>query len=719
MFLTLSSARIINFLCWRFAVQDRSNKHGSLKYSSDKVMRSTIRIVCELLLIIAVLKQHSNPTGLFCFRQHKDSEINCSWTPSSNTLNINEYTFYLEEEDGKKLFTVNTHLTSVILKRKDLSAGKSYTAWVEANNARLSSSEFTIEDIVKPYPPANVSAIPALDDPTIIMIEWTKPTNLDLFPGSNFQFELQYRLADQKNWTEVSHDEIEVQAISYCLEELQPFTEYEFRIRCGRDGETNKKLWSDWSSVIKAMTLEANPDGVLDVWFMQRRLGSITLLWKPLEQHQARGIIRQYSVSEGDGKEMSKVTNITSCNISLSENTRHVNVTAYNSVGATEPAKLNLVKGQPPVLNLSTLNYNDEIQVCWKAPPRKVLEFVVEWSNMNLPEHQPEWKKIPALKECMALRSGVLQPWIPYKVSVYTRYESGLGGAVSSIVYKEEGVPLTGPTAKIYNITQTSATLTFEAIPLNLCQGFILYYTLYYIKSPQEDSRQKVLNISSALHSFMLSNLEPASTYKIWMTASTIKGESKSGSHLKFKTQASHTVIWKQIVLVLVILASILLCIIVGKCCFYQRIKSLGSFLIPQWCCQKIPDLEVIRTRLQQNLITPDHFGTIENDPEVVKVEETVTLVPQTTSNSLTLKETESLYTEDMLRENIPTQNGETCTDQDIELEEKPVSTKVPGKTCITSGYEKHYVPSPDELLEDEWQLDRKEQWLGLEEYQQ
>ncbi|XP_072104339.1 interleukin-12 receptor subunit beta-2-like [Mobula birostris] len=709
----------MNFLCWRFPVQDKSNEHGSLKYSSDKVMHSTIRIICKLLLIITVLNQHSNQTDLLCFRLDKDSGVNCTWSPSRNTLTTTEYIFYLEEEDSNKPLNVKTHLLSVTLERKALSAGKHYNAWVEAHNTRLSSFEFIIEDIVKPYPPANVSAMPALDDPTIIMIEWTKPTNLDL--SANFQFELQYRLAGQKNWTEVSHDEIEVQAISYCLEELQTFTWYEFRIRCGRDGETNRKLWSNWSSVIRARTREASPDGVLDVWFMQRRQGSITLLWKPLEQHQARGIIRQYSVSEGDGEEMSKVTTVTCCNISLSENTRHVNVTAYNSVGATEPAKLNLVKDQPPVLNLTTLKYNDEIQVCWKAPAKKVLNFVVEWSNMNLPEHGPEWKKIPALEECMAFKSGVLQPRIPYKVSVYAQYESGLGGPVSRIVYKEEGVPLTGPQISIYNISQTSATLKWDAISLNLCQGFILYYTLYYIKNPQEGSRQQALNISSALHSFILSNLEPASTYEIWMTASTIKGEGKSGLRLKLKTQASHTTIWKHIVPVLVILAGIFLCVICGKCCFHQRIKSLISFLIPQWCCQKIPDPEIIRTRLQQNLITPDHFGMIENDPEVVKVEETVTLVPQTTSNSFTLRETNSLDTDDLLLKNIPTQNGEnsphTCTGQDIQPEEKPVSTKIPGRACITSGYEKHYVPSPEELLEDEWQLDRKEQWLGLEEH--
>ncbi|XP_051898236.1 interleukin-12 receptor subunit beta-2-like isoform X2 [Pristis pectinata] len=624
-----------------------------------QVMRATIRIVCELLLTVAVLNQHSNQTDLFCFRLNKDSEVKCTWSPSINTLNTTEYFFHLEE-GSNELFQVPTNLTLVTLERKILSAGKCYIARVKANNTELSSLEFFIEDIVKPNPPANVSAKPAPDDPTIIMIEWTKPTNLD--SSVNFQFELQYRMAGQKNWTEVSHDEIEVQAISYCLEDLQPFTQYEFRVRCRRDGETNRKLWSNWSAVIRAKTLEASPDAVLDVWFMRRGLGSITLLWKPLEQHQARGIIRRYSVSEWDAEEMSKVTNITCCNISLSETTRHVTATAYNSVGATEPAKLNLVE-------------------------------------------------------------GVLQPRIPYKISVYTRYQNGLGGPVSKIVYTEEGVPLTGPQVSIYNISQVSATLLWEDVSLSLRQGVILYYTLYYVKNPQEDTRQKVINISSALHNFMLLNLEPESTYNIWMTASTNRGEGKSGPQLKLKTQASHIAIGKRIVLVLFILAAIVLCIFFGKRCFYQRC----SFLIPQWCCQRIPDPKIIRTRLQQNLITPDHFGMVENDPEVVKVEETipeiVVQVPLVTSDSLTLTEANSSTTEDLFHPSMPTQDTDNSQQASIgldkQLEEQPISTKLPGRNCFISGYEKHFMPSPEELLEDEWQLDRKEQWLGMVELQQ
>ncbi|XP_055520244.1 interleukin-6 receptor subunit beta-like isoform X3 [Leucoraja erinacea] len=708
-------------------------------------MRGTIRIVCELLLTAVLLNQHSNQTDMFCFRVDKDSEVICTWSPIHNTWKTTEYMFHLEMKSSSvhsnKPLRIPTLLPSVALERKILSAGKCYVAWVEVNNTQLTSLEFIIEDIVKPQPPVSVSA--KTDGPTNIAIDWTKPANLDQFVS--MQYELQYRLAGQQNWSEVSDDEVGVHAVGYVLEDLQPFTKYEFRVRCGREGETNQKLWSDWSAVTGAMTEEAKPVGVLDVWFMQGGPGSITLLWKPLEQHQARGKIQRYSVNYTlrlpDGEIMSRANITAYRNITLSETTQLVNVSAYNSVGATDPATLNLVQDQLPVLNITVLNYNDQVRVCWVTSAKTMLGFVVEWVNMNLPENPPEWKKIPALDECMDLKHDVLQAWIPYNVSVYTQYQIGLGRPVSTIIYTKEDVPRTGPQVSIYNISQTSATLLWENVPLSLRRGFILYYTLYYVKNPQEDW-QKVPNISSALNSFTLLNLEPASTYTIRMAACTRIGEGTKGPHLKLKTGgnvASHIIPWKHSILVLVTLVVIVLCII-GICCFHQRLKRLVSMLIPQWCCQRIPDPKIIRALLQQNHTTPKHFTMIESDPEIIKVEEIIPEIMMQLPleirkssntedmfrpNSPTLTEANSSKSEDLFWPSTPTREVDNSPQVSIhshkEFALKPISTEFPraGRTCNISGYEKHFIPSAEQLLEDEWQLDNKAQWLGLVESQQ
>lgn len=61
---------------------------------------------------------------------------------------------------------------------------------------------------------------------------------------------------------------------------------------------------------------------------------------------------------------------------------------------------------QLPVLNITVLNYNDQVHVCWVTSAKTMLGFVVEWVNMNLPENPPEWMNIPALDECMVLKHG-------------------------------------------------------------------------------------------------------------------------------------------------------------------------------------------------------------------------------------------------------------------------------------------------------------------------
>lgn len=162
--------------------------------------------------------------------------------------------------------------------------------------------------------------------------------------------------------------------------------------------------------------------------------------------------------------------------------------------------------------------------------------------------------------------------------------------------------------------------------------------------------------------------------------------------------------------------------------------------LIPQWCCQRIPDPKIIRALLQQNHTTPKHFTMIESDPEIIKVEEIIPEIMMQLPleirkssnaedmfrpNSPTLTEANSSKSEDLFWPSTPTREVDNSPQVSIhshkEFALKPISTELPraGRTCNISGYEKHFIPSAEQLLEDEWQLDNKAQWLGLVESQQ
>ncbi|XP_067877444.1 interleukin-12 receptor subunit beta-2-like isoform X3 [Heterodontus francisci] len=613
-----------------------------------QVIHRIMRIVYEVLLFAAVLIQQGKqtdpldpPQDLFCFRLDKNSAVNCTWSPSDFSQIPTNYSFYYREKGSNDLLQKSTNVASLMLERKLLHAGITYIAWVTANTSKgkesLAPLEFIIEDIVKPLPPVAVTGEPAQDDPKAIQISWTKPTNFD---SASLQFELQYRVAGDLDWTEISHDEIGIDATEYELEDLQTFTLYEFRIQCGRQEETNRRLWSEWSAVSSVRTSEDSPVGCLNVWFVRqlpdvegRR--SLTVLWKPLEQRQARGIIKSYSVSHGDEGKMEMKTS-SCCNISLPGTTKLVTVTAHNSVGATQPAKLNLVQGQPAPCNMTVHISNRSILVSWEPSANTMPNgFVVEWNNMNLLEQTPDWKKIPGANVCMTLIDA--------------------------------------------------------------------------------------LNVSCELNGFTLSDLEPESTYKIWMTASTIVGEGSRGPYLNFNTQASQIVAWKILVLVFGSIVIVVLCILFCRCYSRQRIQSFSSFYLPQWCCQKIPDPGNSRVGHQQHHYAPDHPGMIE-EPEVVEVEEIETedevQVSLTNSNNPTLAgergpNTDNLYWTNLLSQNVDNSpKAPRCLDK--RLVDQPISTKLIGGALFTSGYERHFMPSEKDLLDNEWHLNDKEQWLGM-----
>ncbi|XP_041032896.1 interleukin-27 receptor subunit alpha-like [Carcharodon carcharias] len=418
---------------------------------------------------------------------------------------------------------------------------------------------------------------------------------------------------------------------------------------------------------------------------------------------------------------MREVTINICCNITLPGTTQLVNVTAFNSIGATQPAKLNLIQDCPSPFNMTIHSRNHSVLVSWEPPANTTPhEFVVEWKMMNS-EYKPDWKKIPAANLCVTLTDDVLYPLFPYNISVYARYRGGVGGPVSTLVYREEGVPLAGPEISILNISQTGVTLLWNVLPLDRRQGFVRYYTLYYVKKPGGEDKHKALNISCIVDRYTLLDLAPDCTYKIWMTASTIVGEGSRGPYLNFRTQGSQTVFWMLVVLVP---GSVVIGVIWILFCRYceQRMQSYSSFYLPQWCCQKIPDPRNSRVGHQQHHCIPSYLGMMEEPPTAeveeieIKDEFEISLTKRTNS---TLTRDKEPSTEDQYWIGQPSPDVDnppeapTCLDEKL-MDQPPSSTRLMGGVPFTSGYERHFIPSEEDLLNNEWQLENKEEWLGL-----
>ncbi|GCC41125.1 hypothetical protein chiPu_0025396 [Chiloscyllium punctatum] len=101
---------------------------------------------------------------------------------------------------------ISTRLHSLMLERKQFTAGRTYVAWVKTSGTEREESlkrlEFIIDDIVKPLSPAAVTGELTPNTSKSIFITWQKPNNLD--SSKTLQFKLQYRVVGDLFWTEVS-----------------------------------------------------------------------------------------------------------------------------------------------------------------------------------------------------------------------------------------------------------------------------------------------------------------------------------------------------------------------------------------------------------------------------------------------------------------------------------------------------------------------------------
>ncbi|KAK6312270.1 hypothetical protein J4Q44_G00179340, partial [Coregonus suidteri] len=354
-------------------------------------------------------------------------------------------------------------------------------------------------------------------------IYWTLQCN-DL--GSSDQHcEVQYRTQDQQGWTQ------EDQLLSnFLLLTPRPYTVYEFQVRCACDGP--EALMSDWSSVYTAQSSESAPVKALDVWSdcgVTSELSQCALMWKEMPTWLVQGKVLGYVGVSG------------------------VDVSVYNSQGATKPAPLALptLGLQVPELsftvNLDILSLN----VSWSLPPQPIenmQEYVVQYKKVGHPPTQGfDWIKVHQKNTSIILR-GDFEKHTAYNVSLFAVFINSSCLLGSTIGYSLHGLP---PKRK----------------------GLILLYQLVL-------NNFTVYNVSADQSSFHLLGLTPGH-HQVWIRAETKAGLGPSET-ISFSTKNSHGYLRYLLPLILILIMLPLVIIL--------SIQMKTCFLVPEWCCEKGPD---------------------------------------------------------------------------------------------------------------------------------
>ncbi|XP_027462992.1 interleukin-6 receptor subunit beta isoform X3 [Zalophus californianus] len=127
--------------------------------------------------------------------------------------------------------------------------------WVEAENAlgKVTSDHINFDpvDKVKPNPPHNLSVSNSEELSSILKLTWI---NSSIQGFIRLKYNIQYKTRDASIWSQIPPEDTASTRSSFTVQDLKPFTEYVFRIRCMK--EDGKGFWSDWSEEASGITYE-------------------------------------------------------------------------------------------------------------------------------------------------------------------------------------------------------------------------------------------------------------------------------------------------------------------------------------------------------------------------------------------------------------------------------------------------------------------------------
>uniref|UniRef100_A0A2K6UU50 Interleukin 6 cytokine family signal transducer n=1 Tax=Saimiri boliviensis boliviensis TaxID=39432 RepID=A0A2K6UU50_SAIBB len=108
-----------------------------------------------------------------------------------------------------------------------------------------------LKEKLKPNPPHNLSVINSEELSSILKLTWTNPGIKSVI---TLKYNIQYRTKDASTWSQIPPEDTASTRSSFTVQDLKPFTEYVFRIRCMK--EDGKGYWSDWSEEASGITYE-------------------------------------------------------------------------------------------------------------------------------------------------------------------------------------------------------------------------------------------------------------------------------------------------------------------------------------------------------------------------------------------------------------------------------------------------------------------------------
>ncbi|XP_048393801.1 interleukin-6 receptor subunit beta [Stegostoma tigrinum] len=534
------------------------------------------------------------PKNLSCITYHRKN-MTCSWNPGNSTYLPTTYQFKLSiaPDNLKSHQLPNDVNSSYAILFPNIHYFVFNTIWVEVKNDLGNTTSDSIQldpvDVIKPDPPVITSAQQIKNMSTVLSVKWEKPS----VPATyKLKYILRYKIVGPQNWMQVPPEDTDTQKESFSIQELKPFTEYAFTIRCKRNDETG--YWSDWSLEKIGKTPEAKPFRGPPIWRTVENLDSskrrICIMWKELEKSDANGIIVKYkmTIKKKSSTNIKKIeTKKLEYNITLSDGEYEITLGASNSAGdspneililpaVTESAFL-------PVQNVSTYPQAGQLMVEWKSPGSAVSGYVIEWCEESIKDSCSEplyWKTVKKAASKVFLKDNIM-PFKRYKITIYPMYSGRPGAPRSKLAYLQQDRPASGPLVHLKHVGKKEVKLMWSEIPVKEQRGFITHYTIFYRSCTANETSLSIV-VDAMCQEHELTSLKGNTLYVVRVMASTVKGGTNS-SEVNFTT-LSYAKGEIEAIVVPICLSFLLITVVTILFCFNKR------HLIKKYIWPNVPD---------------------------------------------------------------------------------------------------------------------------------
>ncbi|XP_021079469.1 interleukin-27 receptor subunit alpha [Mesocricetus auratus] len=451
---------------------------------------------------------------------------------------------------------------------------------------------------------------------------------------------LETQRCQEKQWTQLESQLKTDMMTPVVMQNLEPGTGYQVSGRCRVD---SGYPWGEWSRDLSFHTPFLAPE---DVWVSgtvceTSGKPAALLLWKD----PGPCVQVTYRVWFGVGDVAMTQEEVPCCKSSIPTLMEWAVVSTVNTTNRTLLTNLSLVCLAPefvPQDVVTSIDGGPGLLVTWQQGTMEPWEYVVDWARDGDSLDNISWIRLPSENLSTSL-PGDFEGGVPYRIRVTAVFPGGLAAAPPVWAFIEELVPLAGPAVwLLQDDPPGTPVVAWGEVPRHKLRGWATHYTLCI----QGGAVPTVcMNVSSDTQTVTLPSLHWGS-FELWVMVSTVAGQGPPGPSLWLHLP-DNKVSWKILPWVLSLWGLFLMgcgLSLATTRCLHQRHK-----LFPQWIWERVPD--PANSNSGQPYIKEVDLPQLPKDGPILEVEEV-----------------------------------------------EAVTEPPPASAPLHSGYEKHFLPTPEEL---------------------